>query len=308
MKTYVLFCSNYLGDTIQTIPSLRKLKRDGNAVVLALQTYLLPAFEKIPWIDSFITFGVNDVTLSTTEIEGTTFYEVQDIAPHVIESIAKIENASVLTTVRLTENIKQKLPCEAHDYRNPLTQLEKPSYFCFAFAFPYMLGVDVQDYTLELGFDKKPTKLKQGINIGFSLGSLAKEKRLKRHQVDAILEIGKKLNLYAFGIGSKKIETTVENAGAISLINGNRFVGLSETLSYISEMNLFITPDSGLLHCALALKIPTIFLPLHSKTPEPWMVAHPAYIPLMHTCRDVRYLKDIVETVLQHGPVVQRLA
>lgn len=293
MKTYIFLCSNYLGDTIQTLPALRELKKDAK-IICIIPDYLLPAFETIQWIDEFFPFNIKEISLSTEEEDGLTLYEVENISERIVNYISNFKNASLLTTVRLSSSVREKIPCLSHDYRNPINVVDKPPYFCFAFAFPYMLGVKIKNYNLEIGFQKKEVEVKSDLNIGISLGSLTMDKRLPRSDLDIILEKTKKYNRYVFGIGSKKIESIVEKTGAKSLVNANRFVGLNETLNYLSKMDIFISPDSGLLHCALAMGVKTVMLPLKTKTPEPWMVAHPKYLNKLLLCKDINFINDVI--------------
>lgn len=299
MKTILFLSSSHLGDTIQAIPVLRQLNNEGNRIIVFMFKYLIPAFEKIPWLE-IIPITKNDLEYSTNQNESLIYNEVNKLEKIILSHIALFKNFQFISHIPFSDALRNSLSFVVNDFKNPINkQYDVPSN---AFALSAGLGLQVKDYKLELGFELKNIELKGEINIGVSLGSLWTERRLTRSNIDDILLLKDKYSFYFMGIGTNKIEEVIEK-NCVSLINQNRLTGLNSTLNYLSQMRILITPDSGLMHCALAMKIPVILLTLGKKSGRiEDKLVHPFYVPFISVCDNLKNLDDMIRGLLTLRP------
>jgi heptosyltransferase-2 len=122
----------------------------------------------------------------------------------------------------------------------------------------------------------KSQNLTLGINPGASYGSA------KRWYPDEFAELAAKLsnkyNIIIFGGNGEKdialdIEKLLIKKGISNYNNLAGVTSISELVRHISNLDLFITGDSGPMHIAAALKVPTvsIFGPTRAQETSQWM-------------------------------------
>jgi heptosyltransferase II len=108
--------------------------------------------------------------------------------------------------------------------------------------------------------NKKTSKM-LGINPGASYGSA---KRWYPDQFAKIaIELSNKFDIFIFGgpdekIFAKEIESILVKNNISNYHNLAGKTSISELISYISNLDIFITGDSGPMHIAASLKVPTI--------------------------------------------------
>jgi hypothetical protein len=92
------------------------------------------------------------------------------------------------------------------------------------------------------------------------MGSHEKMRRLSKLAFRRICEdLHTKYDVYLFGLNHDNIVGSIETLRVCDKTNTTySYFGLLETLNYISKMDIFVSPDSGLMHCALALGRPTV--------------------------------------------------
>ena len=115
-----------------------------------------------------------------------------------------------------------------------------------------------------------------GINPGSSYGSA------KRWYPEEFAQVAKKLskNYDIIIFGSKneidianEIENRLRNSGIDNYLNLSGKTSIKELINYISELDLFITGDSGAMHLAAGFEVPTvsIFGPTRHRETSQWM-------------------------------------
>jgi len=187
----------------------------------------------------------------------------------------------------------------------------------------------VQD---SLGFDFKAGKLKLfksshgrltkmpllGLNPGASYGS-AKCWPYEKF-VEVAVSLSDKFDILIFGGPdeldlSKRIALELRNKNCKNFTNLSGRTTIKDLVSYISSLDIFITGDSGPMHIAAALQIPTvsIFGPTKVNETSQWMNGKSTIIkkdlvcqPCMkrvcplghHECMEAISSKDVVESAL----------
>jgi heptosyltransferase II len=143
------------------------------------------------------------------------------------------------------------------------------------------IAININSFPSELilHFQKKIKKSKNkllGINPGASYGSA------KRWYPEKFADVAISLSIYYDilifgGPGEKKIASDIEKylieKGVSNYQNLSCQTSITELISQISKLDLFITSDSGPMHLAAALQVPTvaIFGPTNDTETSQWM-------------------------------------
>ena len=125
-------------------------------------------------------------------------------------------------------------------------------------------------------FELKSQKPLLGINPGASYGSAKQWYPEKFAKVAA--ELSDKFDIYIFGSNSEKIiaddiERMLDILGINNYVNLAGKTSVKDLINYISQLDLFITGDSGPMHVAASFKVPTItiFGPTKDKETSQWL-------------------------------------
>ena len=115
-----------------------------------------------------------------------------------------------------------------------------------------------------------------GINPGASYGSA--KRWYPEKFADVAYELSQRYDIIIFGgPGEKKITSDIEKnlikKGIFNYQNLSGQTSIKELISQISKLDLFITSDSGPMHLAAALQVPTvaIFGPTNDTATSQWM-------------------------------------
>jgi heptosyltransferase II len=122
--------------------------------------------------------------------------------------------------------------------------------------------------------DKKHKLL--GINPGASYGSA--KRWLPKNFADVAIELSRHYDIIIFGGAEEQdiaadIEDFLIQKGVVNYKNLSNKTNINELISQISNLDLFITGDSGPMHLAAALMVPTvaIFGPTKDQETSQWM-------------------------------------
>ena len=136
------------------------------------------------------------------------------------------------------------------------------------------LGIKTHFITIEKNSDGKNKLL--GINPGASYGSA--KRWYPKEFADVAIDLSSQYDIIIFGGPDEKdiakdIEKYLIAKGVDNYKNLSAQITINELISQISNLNLFITGDSGPMHLAAALKIPTvaIFGPTKDNETSQWM-------------------------------------
>jgi heptosyltransferase-2 len=139
-------------------------------------------------------------------------------------------------------------------------------------------------------FELKSQKPLLGINPGASYGSAKQWYPEKFATVAA--DLSDKFDIYIFGSNSEKdiaddIESRLSILGINNYVNLAGKTSVSDLIKYISQLDLFITGDSGPMHVAASFKVPTItiFGPTKDKETSQWMNIKTINIKKNLTCQ-----------------------
>lgn len=223
-----------LGEVILQTPIMRALHAEGYLVTLAARERLIPAFDDADFLHRSVPCSHEELKYDKDEVklESKFIDEIND------------DSAIVVTPFRMNpDDIRGDVFCLGNPRDEYSSSLHSPVQ-----GYASSCGIDPQDFELYVsrGF---PVGL-EGVNVGFCVGSF----EIYRRFPDGVFEqlakhLAKHFNIYLFG---QDIETAP--SGCHSVIDQP----LKESLGYISAMDVFVTPDSGFLHAAIAMKIPTI--------------------------------------------------
>jgi len=127
--------------------------------------------------------------------------------------------------------------------------------------------------------NKKNLKLKLGINPGASYGSA--KRWYPEEFAKVAMNLADKYDIFIFGSVKEKsiandIESHLRNFKIGNFVNLAGKTSILELINLISQMDLFITGDSGPMHLAAAFQIKTvsIFGPTDMKSTCQWMNRH----------------------------------
>ena len=180
-------------------------------------------------------------------------------------------------------------------------------------------SIKVEESFLQL-LDTRNSKLTLGLNPGAKYGSAKRWDPLKYAQVAA--ELSDKFNIFIFGGPNESdiaydIEKSLIKMGITNYKNLAEKTTITELIQYISQLDLFITGDSGPMHIAASFQVPTIaiFGPTDDKETAQWMNEKSTTIkknlecqPCMkrkcplghHNCMKLIKADDVLKTIINH--------
>ncbi len=142
------------------------------------------------------------------------------------------------------------------------------------------LGSNPQKLTIYLSAEnKKNAKPVLGLNPGATYGSA--KRWYPSEFAKVAIELSKNYDIKIFGGPGETdiahdIENTLQNAGILNYENLAGKTSVEELISNISNLDLFITNDSGPMHVAAAFNVPTvsIFGPTRHNETNQWQNEH----------------------------------
>ena len=220
--------SNGIGDLLMATPGIEAAKKayPGKEIHVAVQKDLMPILEHNPYIDKVLDIG--------SPINLKRYYILIDIS----SPCAKYESSRVRVGKRV-EKSRVEIFSEAMGTREYLTSLT-PSYYVSA---------------EEKEFAKKFLNRNADLNkptVAFAMKSAEEYRNWPKENYKELFELLKdKVNIII--IDNKRdydYEGTIDACG----------FSIRKSAAIISECNYLVTPDTGFLHFAAALEIPTIAL------------------------------------------------
>jgi ADP-heptose:LPS heptosyltransferase len=243
-NTIVYICSTGLGEIVEQTPLWKTLADEGKKVIVVLLERWGDAFRGLSFVDRLIEGNSRDVQYHYTAPDSV------NLGPHLIEEFNQMDADIMTPLVFNNADFKGAVYCKT----KPLVDLhgmprKHPS--CSTDHWGKMCGVVVSTYETFLA-ERKPITVNRPA-VGVCIGSEEVFRRIPGPTYSKILDyLCDKFNIYAFGRGHDW-----RNPKVAWLIDAPR---LGDSLDYIKQMDVFVTPDSGFAHVAVSYGIPTIVI------------------------------------------------
>ncbi len=258
MHKHIICCTGGgLGDAICTTPGLKWYHKKGYHVTLVMHRSHIQALSQTNFIDHIIPVGIyppeedsySDILCQIEQYIQTLPGEVKICfaRPDALDGYAKYVHDHVSCPV--------------------ISPIDVPpdKIYSYSYTSTCHMGIEPReiDMNSEVGFERTSHRAKKDeFNIGICIGSQDKTRRLSPEFINKLsLKLKSEFSPSLFLLGS------FDNTNEFIHIDNSLFTYISPRpstipinycLTYIEQMDLIITPDSGLMHAALALNIPTI--------------------------------------------------
>ena len=255
----------WLGDTIMVTPAIENI----------VNYYDNP---EITFIGSFVSIETlkNHPNVVKAEVLKKNYISLYKIAKNLgkFDIYFSFRSSIRSRIIKLFISSKNKYQFEKNIYQN-CHQVEKYNHFVND-----CLNTDFEAGKLNIGLNHKTSLGKSapivGINPGASYGEA------KRWYPEEFAEVGAKLsghyNILIFGGPNEEdiardIEKILVDKGISNYRNLAGKTSISELVEHISNLDLFITGDSGPMHLAASFQVPTvaIFGPTRDDETSQWM-------------------------------------
>lgn len=287
LRKILIRSPNWVGDAVMSLPALAALREaiPGGKICILAKPWVADIFPNSPYVDRLILYespGIHQGLKGKIRLARKLKREDFDLAilfPNSFESalityLAQIPRRAGYNTdgrsFLLTHVIKagpQKKGHQIDYYLNLIKGLGFPGRWRLPFLTISAEELRNAQERLE-SFGIKNVENLVGINPGASFGP-AKQWSAERFGQLSLL-IGKKLGAQIIILGS---EGDKETARQVKTLAGDLCTDLTgrtklaEAMAIIKKLRLFITNDSGLMHIAAALNIPTVAI-FGSTSPE----------------------------------------
>ncbi len=269
----VCFSNTAIGDTLFGTPVFRSLKKHfpNKKLIVVMNPKNYKLFENNPYIDEIILYS------GKTKHFFKALTELKKINPKLV--LALHSNEPQATPLAILSGAKYiiKLPNDKNEFNKwhtneIVSKIEGEHFIKLRLKFLKWLGIEENDCRMDLFLkDKWIEEVEKVLPknkklIGFQIGASTISRRWFNERW---IELGKKLlskypdiNIVLTGAPNEKKLTDEVESG----INDKRVLNLAGKFSLggaaalISKLDLLITPDTGPLHIAIALKTPTIGL------------------------------------------------
>ena len=272
IDTIVCFSNTAIGDTLFNTPVFRSIKTyfPNKKLIVVLNPKNYKLFETNPYIDEILLYS------GKTKHFFKILKQLQQIQPKLV--LALHSNDPQATPLAVLSGAKYiiKLPNDKNQFTkwhsNSIVKKDNKEHFIKTrLKFLNYLGIQENDCTMDLFLKKEWIEelnilSKDTQFIGFQIGASTISRRWFNERW---VELGKKLlnkypniKIILTGAPNEKYLTDEVEKG----INDNRVLNMAGKFSLggavalISKLDLLITPDTGPLHIAIALKTPTIGL------------------------------------------------
>ena len=271
IKEIVCFSNTAIGDTLFNTPVFRSLKKNfpDKKLIVMLNPSNYKLFETNPYIDKIILYD------GKTKNFFSVLKELKNIKPKLVLILHSNDPQATPLAVLSGAKYIIKIPNNKNSFNkwhtNPPIKGVKNKHGIFnRLKELEFLGIKENDCKMDLFLKDEWIKKiddflpKNKKFIGFQIGASTISRMWFS---DRWIELGKKLlekypdiNIILTGAPNEKVLTDEVEKG----INDKRVLnlagkfGLGEAAALISKLDLFITPDTGPLHIAISLKVPTI--------------------------------------------------
>ena len=299
----VCFSNTAIGDTLFSTPVFRSLKKHfpNKKLIVVMNPKNYKLFETNPYIDEIILYS------GKTKDFFKVLTQLKKIKPELILGLHSNEPQATPLAVLSGAKYIIKIPNDKNTFNKWHTnkiipKIKNEHFIKMRLKHLKYLGIEENDCEMDLFLQQKWIKevenyfknIKSSKFIGFQIGTSTISRRWFNENW---IELGKKLlNIYPdtqiilTGAPNEKYLTNEVEKG----INDKRVLNLAGKFSLggatalINKLDLLITPDTGPLHIAIALKTPTIALFVaanHNETNACYDEDIHLYIQKPHTCQ-----------------------
>ena len=270
MKNVLAVSNTGFGDTILSIPAIKTLKKNFNIhLTLMIKKQFLPLFENFKYVDDFIFYknGIINQFKIIKKIKNKnidTIFLFHSNGPEDM-FFSMLSNAKQI--LKFTNNTNypfKKILLNKpiiSDNHITLQRLELVKIFN-----PKIIDTKLE-VSKNLYFEKKEKNI-----VGIQLGTQDYYKVWPAENYIEIIKylLHKNFKIFLFGankIDKKMSQTVLRNIDSKNIINLCCKTNIKELAYYLRNIEFLITPDTGTMHLAIALNIPTIslFAPTDSK-------------------------------------------
>jgi len=270
MKNVLAVSNTGFGDTILSIPAIKTLKKNFNInLTLMIRKQFLPLFENVKYVDNFIFYknGIINQLKIIKQIKNKNIDTIflfhsngpEDMFFSVLSQAKQILKFTNNTNYPFKDILLNK-PIMS-DKHIILQRLELVKIF----------NPTVIDTKLEVSKNLYFEKTEKNI-VGIQLGTQDYYKVWPIENYIKIIEFLLDKNFKIFLLGANKIDKemsqkVLKNINSKNVINLCCKTNIQELAYYLRNIEFLITPDTGTMHLAIALKVPTIslFAPTNSK-------------------------------------------
>jgi len=266
--------TNWIGDSVMSLPALEHLKQSfpNSYICVLLRPWVLPIFESHPAVDDFIIYDkkgqkLQDLKnlLRIIKVIKRKNFDIAILFQNAFEAALIAYFSGIKTRIGLNTDLRSALL--THPVKRKSMQHHIKNYLDIIST----LGIKVQDKFPVLYLKNEYiTKAKDilihvGTNSNSIIVGLAMYGPAKRWPVEYFSKIGdwavKRWNAKVVIMGSnKEYEICAKVADLMSkkAINISGKTSLGVSMAIIKRCNIFVSNDSGLMHIAAALEVPTI--------------------------------------------------
>lgn len=242
------FATPGLGENVQQTPIMRVLDQLGYRIQLVIRKRIAPAFELLPYLESVLPYGEEELLHK----HGNTDISLDTLCPIRPTDV-------VLSCNRIGNNIRKKTR-HIFDPSSPLYPvLPSDNNKSYQEGWASRHGIKLENLDMDVEFCEDYDGSLTHPAIGVCPGSGEKIRRLPISTIDSLVtalsHISQVLILGHDLDGQvRRIKLGINMTGPMTPKS------LRTSLSYLKNLQLFISTDSGLSFCAIALGIPTIII------------------------------------------------
>lgn len=277
IKTVALISNTAIGDTLMATPAFRALKlaKKDIKIIAVLNPSNAPLFKTNPYIDEIVLYNGKwrnfyksviklrelnvDVvlTLHSNEPEATPLGLFSKA--HTIVKIPNDKNPFAI----FHSNQKTSSPPNRHGVFDRMDQLK-------------FIGVESDEIRMELFLsDDAKAKAQNFLSynnfdgytlVGFQLGASTKSRMWFEEKwielANALLISNKRIKIVLTGAANEKeiAQKVADSLPQDRVLNAAGALNIEAAAALICRLNVFVTPDTGPMHIAIALGIPTVAL------------------------------------------------
>lgn len=276
-KKCFIFATAGLGEVVVETSVMKEFNKRGYNVYLVIQKPIESAFRLLSYLKEVIPLDSDKdfcfsqpgdiVHLSPVSIE-----EIKKRAKEEDEIIFVSFNGIFEEETVLSFNKYNVKYCGSFNNFEKYHRIDGPPSSHDYFA--SKAGINLSEFSIDVAFPQYNITLlnngKKNIGIGIGTDGL-KSRRIHSDTLNNIINELSDYNVYVFGLGADKIKLKKTNCIDLSSEIKNSDT-LITSLNYLKNMDIFITPDSGFMHCCLAMNVPIVFL---QSTAIPELTIHP---------------------------------
>jgi heptosyltransferase-2 len=280
IKRILVRATNWVGDAVMTIPALEAIKENfpDSSITVMARPWVIPLFEHHPAVDDIISFPRGKGILGSLAIKAKM---VKLIRKYRFDMAILFQNAFEAAFLSCLGGVRLRIGYITDGRRfflshgiirnKKILAIHQTEYYLFILKamgwstknrYPvlYISPEDIKQARRSLSL----CGIKQDdFLVGLGPGAIYGE--TKRWPSDRFAKIGdlayKKWGAKVVVMGSEKeidICSSVTNSMVMESVNFGGRTSLGEAMAIIAECDFFLTNDSGLMHIAAALGVPTV--------------------------------------------------